>query len=141
MKVYTSLWVLDLSRRTNKVPDPKAESYLRSLDDRHGELRPHRGAAWSRMLGRHAVGKVSYEQVLAAADTPGKRAEAYFYEAMRRLADGKTDDAHQLWHKVLETRMFSFFEFDMASRYLRLGAPTSPVAAPNENPGRSAEAI
>ncbi|HVZ86130.1 MAG TPA: hypothetical protein VHG72_04130 [Polyangia bacterium] len=141
VKVYTSLWVLDLSRRTNKVPDPKAESYLRSLDDRHGELRPHRGAAWSRMLGRHAVGKVSYEQVLAAADTPGKRAEAYFYEAMRRLADGKTDDAHQLWQKVLETRMFSFFEFDMASRYLRLGAPTSPVAAPNDQPGRSAEAI
>jgi hypothetical protein len=27
---------------------------------------------------------------------------------------------------VLETKMFSFFEFDMASRYLRAGAPTQP---------------
>ena len=65
--------------------------------------------------------------MLATADTPGKRAEIYFYEAMRRLGDGKPDDAHQLWQKVIETRMFSFFEFDMASRYLRVGAPTTPA--------------
>ena len=129
MKVYTSLWILDLTRRTNKVGDPKAEAYLRTLDQRHGELRPHRGAAWSRLLGRYAVGKISYEQALAAADTPGKRAEIYFYEAMHRLEEGKSDDAHQLWQKVVETQMFSFFEFDMASRYLRTGAPTSPVTS------------
>jgi hypothetical protein len=66
--------------------------------------------------------------MLAAADTTGKRAEIYFYEGMRRLGDGKSDDAHQLWQKVIDTRMFSFFEFDMASRYLRVGAPTSPTA-------------
>jgi len=65
--------------------------------------------------------------MLAAADTTGKRAEIYFYEGMRRLADGKSDDAHQLWQKVIDTRMFSFFEFDMASRYLRVGAPTTPT--------------
>jgi tetratricopeptide (TPR) repeat protein len=127
VKVYTSLWILDLTRRTNKVGDPKAEAYLRTLDQRHGELRPHRGAAWSRLLGRYAVGKVSYDQVLAAANTPGKRAEAYFYEAMHRLEEGKADDAHQLWQKVVETQMFSFFEFEMASHYLRSGAPTSPA--------------
>jgi tetratricopeptide (TPR) repeat protein len=126
VKIYTSLWVLDLTRRTNKVADPKAEAYLHSLDERHPELRPHRGSAWSRLLGRWAVGKISYDQALAAADTPGKRAEIYFYEAMHRLEEGKSDDAHQLWQKVLETRMFSFFEFEMASRYLRTGAPTSP---------------
>ena len=129
VKVYTSLWVLDLSRRTNKVADAKAEAYLRTLDQRHGELRPHRGAPWYHLLGRYAVGQVSYEQVLATADTAGKRAEIYFYEAMRRLGDGKPDDAHHLWQKVIETRMFSFFEFDMASRYLRVGAPSAPATA------------
>jgi hypothetical protein len=128
VKVYTSLWVLDLTRRTNKVGDPKAEAYLRTLDQRHGELRPHRGATWYHQLARYAVGKITYQQAVLAADTTGKRAEIYFYEAMRRLADGKPDDAHQLWQKVVETRMFSFFEFEMASRYLRLGAPTSPAA-------------
>lgn len=128
VKVYTSLWVLDLSKRTTKVPDAKADNYLRTLDRRHGDLRPRRGAAWYRVLAHYSVGLMTYEQALAAADTTGKRAEIYFYEGMRRLADGKTDDAHQLWQKVIDTRMFSFFEFDMASRYLRVGAPTAPTA-------------
>jgi tetratricopeptide (TPR) repeat protein len=128
VKVYTSLWVLDLSRRSSKVPDPTADAFLRTLDLRHPELRPHRGATWYRQLARYAVGKIGYAEILAAADTTAKRAEIYFYEAMRRLADGKSDDAHQLWQKVVDTKMFSFFEFDMASRYLRVGAPSSPPA-------------
>ncbi len=126
VRVYTSLWIYDLTRRTNKTPDPVAEAYLRTLDERHGDLRPRRGAAWTHVLARFETGKITYEQALAGADTVGKRAEIYFYEAMRRLGDGKADDALLLWRKVVETRMFSFFEFDMASRYLRLGAPTSP---------------
>jgi tetratricopeptide (TPR) repeat protein len=129
VRVYTSLWIYDLTRRTSRTPDPVAEAYLRTLDERHGDLRPRRGAAWTHVLARFETGKITYEQALAAADTVGKRAEIYFYEAMRRLGDGKPDDAHQLWQKVLDTRMFSFFEFDMASRYLRLGAPTSPAGA------------
>ena len=105
-----------------------AEAYLRTLDERHGDLRPRRGAAWTHVLARFETGRITYEQALASADTVGKRAEIYFYEAMHRLEDGKADDAHQLWQKVLDTQMFSFFEFDMASRYLRLGAPTSPTS-------------
>jgi len=131
VKVYTSLWVLDLSRRTGKLADAKADAYLRTLDRRHGELRPRRGSTWYRVLARYATGQITYAQALAAANTTGKRAEIYFYEGMRKLGDGKTDDAHQLWQKVIETRMFSFFEFDMASRYLRVGAPTAPAAPPS----------
>jgi tetratricopeptide (TPR) repeat protein len=127
VKVYTSLWVLDLSRRTGKLADAKADGYLRTLDRRHGELRPRRGSTWYRLLARYATGQMTYAQALAAANTTGKRAEIYFYEGMRKLGDGKPDDAHQLWQKVIDTRMFSFFEFDMASRYLRLGAPTTPA--------------
>ena len=67
-----------------------------------------------------AVAGATIALALIAATRPDPGA------AMRRLADGKTDDAHQLWQKVLDTRMFSFFEFEMASRYLRLGAPTTP---------------
>jgi tetratricopeptide (TPR) repeat protein len=126
VKVYTSLWVLDLSRRSSKIPDGTAETYLRTLDQRHPEIRPHRGASWYRQLARYSVGKIGYADILAAADTTAKQAEIYFYEAMRRLADGKPDDAHQLWQKVVDTKMFSFFEFDMAARYLRVGAPSAP---------------
>jgi tetratricopeptide (TPR) repeat protein len=132
VKVYTSLWIVDITRRSSKTPDPVAEAYLRTLDRRHGELRPRRGAAWYHVLARFATGRVSYEQALASADTAGKRAEIYFYEGMRRLGDGKPDDAQQLWKKVIDTRMFSFFEFEMASRYLRLGAPSAPSVPASE---------
>jgi tetratricopeptide (TPR) repeat protein len=126
VKVYASLWIADLTRRTQKVADPTAESFLRTLDLRHPEVRPQRGAAWYRQLAGFAVGRIDYAHLVAAADTTGKRAEVYFYRAMQLLADGKTDEAHDLWRKVLETRMVSFFEFEMASRYLRTGAPAVP---------------
>jgi tetratricopeptide (TPR) repeat protein len=128
VKVYASLWILDITRRGSKTPEPAAEAFLRSLETRRLHLRPARAAAWYVPLARYAIGRLTYEQIQPLADTAGKRAELYFYEAMRRLADGRSDDAHTLWNKVLETKMFSFFEFDMASRYLRTGAPTSPRA-------------
>jgi len=45
---------------------------------------------------------------------------------MRLLSNGKSEEAHALWSKVMETKMMSFFEFEMASRYLRTGAPARP---------------
>jgi hypothetical protein len=56
---------------------------------------------------------------------------------MRQLADGKAEQAHGLWQKVIDTRMVSFFEFEMASRYLRGGAPSNapaPSFGPNGSP-------
>jgi len=128
VKVYASLWVVDLSRRTQKVADPGAEAFLRTLDLRHPEIRPQRGAVWYRQLAAFTVGRIDYARLLAAADTPGRHAEVYFYRAMQLLADGKAEAAHDLWRKVVDTHMVSFFEFEMASRYLRTGAPTVPPA-------------
>ena len=126
VKVYASLWILDITRRGTKAPDAAAEAYLRGLETRKLHLRPARAAAWYLPLARYATGRMTYDQLAPLADTAGRRAELYFYEAMRRLADGRNEDAHSLWNKVIETRMFSFFEFDMAVRYLRSGAPTQP---------------
>jgi len=103
----------------------RRDQFLRTLASRKLHLRPQRVAMWYEQLARFALGQVSYAQLLPRADTPGKRAELHFYEAMRRLAEGHSDDAHALWNKVLETRMVEFLEFDMASRYLRTGAPTA----------------
>ncbi len=133
-KLYTSLWILDITRRAGRGPDPTAEAYLRGLDSRTVILRPSRAAAWYLQLGRFALGRITYAQLLKNADTVAKRAEVYFYQAMRTLGDGGTDDAQILWRKVLESNMVSFFEFDMASRYIRLGAPTQtrPATAGEE---------
>jgi tetratricopeptide (TPR) repeat protein len=131
VKVYASLWIVDLTRRILKQPDMTAVAFLGSLDARHPEIRPQRGSRWYRQLAAFSVGRISYPQLLAAADTNGKKAEVFFYQSMRALADGNTEQAHALWQKVIETRMVSFFEFEMASRYLRGGAPTN---APTFNP-------
>jgi tetratricopeptide (TPR) repeat protein len=127
VKVYSSLWILDITRRRAQAPDAAALAYLRTLDARQVELRPPRASAWYRQLVRYALDRISYDRLLAMADTPGKRAEVFFYQAMRLLAEGKSNDAHALWSKVIDTKMASFFEYEMASRYLRTGAPTQPA--------------
>ncbi len=129
VKVYASLWILDLTRRSANAPDAGALAYLRAIADRKILLRPPRAAAWYTDLARYAVGQIDYATLLSKADTNGKRAEAYFYEAMRRLSNGQREAAYALWSKVVETKMMSFFEFDMASRYLRTGAPIRPEVA------------
>jgi tetratricopeptide (TPR) repeat protein len=126
VKVYASLWIVDLTRRSNHTPDAGALGYLRAIADREVLLRAPRSAPWYTQLARYAVGEIDYASLLAQADTTGKRAEAYFYEAMRRLSNGQRADACALWSKVVETKMLSFFEFEMASRYLRTGAPARP---------------
>jgi tetratricopeptide (TPR) repeat protein len=128
VKVYASLWILDLTRRSANAPDAGAMAYLRAIAGRKVLLRPPRAAIWYTELSRYATGQIDYTALLAKADTTGKRAEAYFYEAMRRLSVGQSDEAHALWSKVVETKMMSFFEFEMASRYLRTGAPARPEA-------------
>ncbi|MBN2575354.1 MAG: hypothetical protein JXP73_12390 [Deltaproteobacteria bacterium] len=129
VKVYASLWIIDLTRRSNNAPDVGAMAYLRAIAGRKVLLRPPRAAAWYTELARYAIGQLDYTTLLARADTVGKRAEAYFYEAMRRLGNGKRNEAHALWSKVMETKMMSFFEFEMALRYLRTGAPARPETA------------
>jgi hypothetical protein len=126
VKVYASLWILDLTRRSASAPDAGAMAYLRTIAGRKILLRPPRAAAWYTELARYSVGQIDYATLLAKADSSGKRAEAYFYEAMRRLSNGQREEAHALWSKVVETKMMSFFEFEMASRYLRTGAPVRP---------------
>jgi hypothetical protein len=131
VKLYASLWIADLTRRSSSTPDVGALNYLRAIADRKIMLRAPRSAPWYTELAKYAVGKIDYATLLAKADTSGKRAEAYFYEAMRRLSNGRRDEAHELWSKVVETKMLSFFEFEMASRYLRTGAPARPEVGDN----------
>lgn len=129
VKVYASLWIQDLSRRSRNAPEPSAQAYLQFVARRKVNLRPTRSATWYRELSRFAIGEVKFEDLLSRATTPGRRAEIYFYEAMARLAQGREDDAHALWSRVLETNMVSFFEYEMASQYLRQGARSTPKSS------------
>jgi tetratricopeptide (TPR) repeat protein len=127
VKVYASLWVIDLAERQKEAPDPLAETYLRTVD----------GNRWFYELARWRSGRMSWRDLIGKADTPGKQAEAYFYQAQRLLSSGKDDEARELWKKVIATDMMAFFEFDMADYYLRKGAPRkAPPIPPADRPDK-----
>jgi tetratricopeptide (TPR) repeat protein len=126
VKVYASLWIIDLTRRSLGTPDQGAFAYLSAIASRTITLRPLRTTTWYTQLARYTTGQINYRTLWAAADSVGKRAEAYFYEAMHQLEIGSSAQAHALWMKVIESKMVSFFEYEMAARYLRCGAPTQP---------------
>lgn len=118
LKVYCSLWIIDLARRAGQPEDPLAAAFLKSTD----------GTKWYDDLARWATGRQSEKALLEKADSPGKRAEASFYLAMRASAEGKAAEAQALWREVLRSDMLAFFEYDMASLFLKLGAaPTTPM--------------
>jgi tetratricopeptide (TPR) repeat protein len=114
MKVYSSVWMVDLARMKGIAPDALAERYLASAS---------KGTRWFHQLARWKSGKATYADTLALADTRGKRAEAYFYEATNRYAAGDRAGADELLHKVIATQMLGFFEYDMATWYLEHGPP------------------
>ena len=120
LKVYCSLWVIALDRRAGEPDDPVAHDFLA------GE----KGGKWYHELARWASGRESDAELAAHADTPAKRCEADFYVGLRRLDEGKADEARALFKKVVGSQMMAFFEFDMASYYLRHPTPAVPGARP-----------
>jgi tetratricopeptide (TPR) repeat protein len=120
IKIYCSLWVLDLGRRAGQPEDPLVRGFLDGVN----------GGKWEHELARWATGRESEADLSAHATTPAHRAEAAFYIAMRRLEDGRRDEARALLRKVLDTQMMAFFEFDMASYYLRHLPPHSDGKSP-----------
>jgi len=118
LKVYCSLWIVDLARRAKAPVDPLASSYLASTD----------GGKWYDDLARWATGRESDEQLMSRVDTPARKAESSYYRAMRAVEKGDNDTAKTLWKAVVDTDMMAFFEYDMAQMFLRLGtAPAKPL--------------
>lgn len=127
MKVYCSLWVNDLLVRAGQVPDPLAMAFLQSVPS----------GKWPADLARWAVGQLTEGELVQRADTPGRLAEANFYLAMAHLRAADRPGAEALWRKVVDSNMMGFFEYEMASSFLkRRAAPTSPVLKP-EPAGRA----
>jgi tetratricopeptide (TPR) repeat protein len=128
MKIYASLWVRDLLQRSGQPTDPLAEGVLSSVQN----------GRWPAELAQWASGRLSADELLARADTPGRQAEANFYLGMDRLRAGDAAQAQARWRKVLETQMLGYFEFEMAGLYLRKkGAPTSPTLPSQSAPAPS----
>jgi lipoprotein NlpI len=123
LKAYTSFWMMDLAKLRGVAPDPSTTQFLASIA---------KGEKWYHLLARFKLGQMTFPQLVARADTRGKRAEAYFYEAMARYAAGEDGRAEKLLREVLATEMLGFFEHDMAAYYLKNGPPRAVVAKRGE---------
>jgi tetratricopeptide (TPR) repeat protein len=118
IKVYCSLWIVDLAKRAKQPVDPLASSYLQSTD----------GGKWYDDLARWFTGRETEQQMMSHVDTPAKKAESSYYRAMRAVESGDNDTAKKLWKDVVDTDMMAFFEYDMAQMFLHLGsAPAHPL--------------
>ena len=108
LKLYFSLWIVELAKRQGHPGDPEAEAHVKSY---HADK-------WGKMLAKHARGEIDFEALAGAAQDRGQKAEAYFYEALKRWDAGDATSAKSLLHKVIDTGMMGFFEYDMAQSYL-----------------------
>lgn len=108
MRLYFTLWIVELARRVGADAPEHAESFLADFQ----------GDRWLESLAAHARGKLSGDELLARASDTGEQAEAHFYEGVREWRAGDPDAGLEHLRQVLETGMLSFFEYEMASDYL-----------------------
>jgi hypothetical protein len=109
-KVYTSLWILAEAKRQGLPPDRLAVDYLTA----------RRGDLWYELLGRAAVGKVTFDQLRAVATTGPRKAELAFYGAVLQLdpAAATPEGKKKLLEDVIRARAVLDAEFDLARKYL-----------------------
>lgn len=108
LKVYFALWLHEMAQRQGRPQDPAVTELLST----------YKGERWPARLAAHAQGRLSYDELLSGAADPGERAEAHFYEALRRWRLGNPAGAKDLMRKVVGSRRMAFFEYDMAQSYL-----------------------
>lgn len=108
-KVYFALWVKAIAARAAGDAEGEIDTVLREQSSVSG---------WSGQLARFGAGDLAYEQLLEAADGSGESAEAHFYEGVRQLGSDP-GAARELFQRVLQTEMVSFYEYAMAQALLR----------------------
>lgn len=110
-KVYMSLWIIVEGRRLGEPRDPIAVDYLAS----------RRGDLWYELLAKAATGRITFEQLRAAATTGPRKGELAFYGAMLGLDPEATTLAgkQKLLAEAVGAKVIFDAEYDLARRYLQ----------------------
>ena len=111
LKLYFSLWLHELALQQGRTPDTEVVGFMKS----------YRGGGWAGDLALHAQGEMSFDDLLGKASDSGERAEAYFYEGLRKWRTGEAAEGKRMMQEVIKTDMMGFFEYDLAASYLRTG--------------------
>lgn len=117
-RVYFALWLRMIAGRTGQTIDGDVTSALDA---------PPGAEGWWAKLARFGAGRLNYDALLEETTGVGERAEAYFYEGGRRLAQGDEAGARVMFAKVIETQMVNFYEYAMAQELLRTTSMKSAV--------------
>jgi tetratricopeptide (TPR) repeat protein len=108
-KIYYSLWIEGLSRRTGKGSVDLAKGYLESSN----------GESWQDHLAKFFCGKITLGDLKKAAKNTGQRVEVSYYGAIVAMADGNTAEARKMLGEVIDSKLLGFFEYRMAREILR----------------------
>jgi len=116
-KVYFTLWLQFIAARAEQAPSPEHTELLHRLGQ---------PANWWGKLASFGARDISYDDLLTVASSLGEETEALFYEATRLFVAGDRDEADVQFRRVLDTKMVSFYEYEMARKLLlaqsKLGA-------------------
>jgi tetratricopeptide (TPR) repeat protein len=108
-KVYFTLWIQFIAARAGQAPLEEHTDLLRRLG---------RSSNWWGKLASFGAGDLDYAGLMSVASSLGEETEALYYEATRLFIASDRQAAHDQFLRVLETKMVSFYEFEMARRLL-----------------------
>jgi len=117
-KVYFTLWIQLIAARAGEPPAEEHTELLRRLGG---------GSNWWGKLASFGAGELDYAGLMSVASSLGEETEAIYYEGSRLFIAGDRKAASDQFQRVLDTKMVSFFEYEMARKLLleqeRAGAP------------------
>lgn len=108
-KVYFTLWVQFIGARADQPPIPEQAELLRRLG---------KSSDWWGKLATFGAGEIDYAGLMSVASSLGEETEALYYEGTRLFIAGDREAAFEQFRRVLDTKMVSFYEFEMARKLL-----------------------
>jgi hypothetical protein len=108
-KVYFTLWIQLITARAGQPPAQEHTDLLRRLGG---------SSNWWGKLASFGAGDLDYADLLSVASSLGEETEALYYEGTRLFIAGDRQAARDQFQRVLDTKMVSFFEYEMARKLL-----------------------
>jgi tetratricopeptide (TPR) repeat protein len=108
-KIYYSLWVEGLARRSGQGSVDLAKGYLESSN----------GESWQDDLAKFFCGKMTLDELRKNAQNTGQQVEVDYYGALALMSEGKNSEAKNLLDAVISSNLLGFFEYRMARELLR----------------------
>jgi tetratricopeptide (TPR) repeat protein len=115
-KVYFTLWIQLITARAGQPPAQDHTDLLRRLGG---------SSNWWGKLASFGAGDLDYAGLISVASSLGEETEALYYEGSRLFIAGDRQGARDQFQRVLDTKMVSFFEYEMARKLLLAQERTS----------------